>query len=117
MRVERLLAACMNGGDHSVHVAEDSNGEIVGYASVHWLPTLFLPDPEGYVSELFVAEAHRGRGVGRALLDTIVSEARARACSRLMLITNRSRESYVRRFYSKAGWIERDGMANFVLEL
>jgi len=115
-RVAAHLALCAADRSHAVFVAE-ANGVVVGYAAVHWLPYLFLPGPEGYVSELFVRADARGRGVGRRLLDRLVAEARSRGCSRLMLVNNRERESYRRGFYRKQGWREREGIANFVLEL
>lgn len=51
---------------------------IVGYIAVHWLPYLFLPAPEGYVSELFVSESVRGQGIGTQLLETVTIEAKRR---------------------------------------
>ena len=102
---------------HSIYVVETAQFGVIGYACVHWLPYLFLPGPEGYLSELFVEQTHRGKGVGKQLLNSIVTEAKHRDCSRLMLITSRGRESYRREFYLKEGWLERDGMANFVLRL
>jgi GNAT superfamily N-acetyltransferase len=108
------LRECLSDSSHSVYVAERPGGEIAGYAAVHWLPYLFMSGPEGYVSELFARDDARGQGLGRRLLDIIVAEAGARGCSRLSLINLRSRESYQRQFYTKAGWLERSEAANFV---
>ena len=116
-RVRARLTQCLADPSHSVFVAEWQAGEIAGYGSVHWLPYLFMSGPEGYVSELFVRESARGRGVGVKLLANIEAEARARGCQRLSLINLRSRESYQRRFYIKAGWMERADAANFVYSL
>ena len=116
-RVRARLTQCLADPSHSVFVAEWPAGEIAGYGSVHWLPYLFMSGPEGYVSELFVRESARGRGVGVKLLAIIEAEARARGCQRPSLINLRSRESYQRRFYIKAGWIERADAANFVYSL
>nr|RNJ69245.1 MAG: N-acetyltransferase [Leptolyngbya sp. IPPAS B-1204] len=77
----------------------------------------FLSAPEGFVSELFVDQAHRGQGIGSLLLDTVQTEARVRGCSRLMLVNSRERESYQRQFYQKQGWIERENIANFIYKL
>jgi GNAT superfamily N-acetyltransferase len=113
-RVGAHLAQCLADDSHSVFVAESPDGEIVGYGSVHWLPYLFLPGPEGYVSELFVRESARAQGVGKQLLHAIEVEAKARGCVRLSLINLRHRESYQRQFYVKAGWEERREAANFI---
>ena len=87
-RVRLHTERCLADDSHSIFVAEEPDGTIVGYGSVHWLPYLFLQGPEGYVSELFVRDSARGQGVGRALLQNIEAEARARGCARLSLITN-----------------------------
>ena len=116
-RVRRHIGLCNADNSHSVYVAENAAGAVVGYVSVHWLPYLFLPGPEGYLSELFVDEQYRGRGIGKVLLKSVIQEAKRRSCARLILITSRERESYRREFYAKAGWVERERMANFIINL
>jgi GNAT superfamily N-acetyltransferase len=116
-RVAWLLKQCLEDSSHSVYVAVDAAGALAGYTAVHWLPYLFLPGPEGYVSELFIAEAVRGHGIGGRLLEAVIHEARARDCSRLSLLNMRDRESYERGFYAKQGWQERPDAANFILRL
>ncbi|WNZ23490.1 GNAT family N-acetyltransferase [Leptolyngbya sp. NK1-12] len=119
------LNACLADNSHSVYVAEQigeqdteqADTKIVGYAAVHWLPYLLLPAPEGFISELFVDQNHRGEGIGSLLLAAIQAEAKARGCSRLMLVNSRERESYQRQFYQKQGWIERENIANFIYKL
>jgi GNAT superfamily N-acetyltransferase len=116
-RVKSQIERCLADSSHSLFVAEASEGSIVGYGSVHWLPYLFMRGPEGYVSELFVRESARGQGVGKQLLQAIDAEARARGCVRLSLINLRGRESYQRQFYVKAGWEERGEAANFIYRI
>ena len=84
---------------------------------MHWLPYLFLAEPEGYISEIFVDEQFREKGIGKALLKTVETEAGTRGCSRLMLCNSRARDSYKREFYQKHGWHERDAIANLILKL
>ena len=67
-------------------MAQNGEGEIIGYCAVHWLPYLMMPGPEGYVSELFLNQSSRGLGIGGQLLKTIKAEAEKRGCSRLMLL-------------------------------
>jgi GNAT superfamily N-acetyltransferase len=116
-QVDRHLKLCLADDSHSIHLAEDAGGAILGYTNVHWLPYLFLAGPEGYVSELFVAESARGRGIGTQLLEAVKAEGKARNCARLSLLNMRGRESYQRAFYAKDGWQERDDAANFVFDL
>jgi len=119
-RVHADLVAAAGRQARSIYVAApagEGGATVAGYIAIHWLPYLILPGPEGFVSELFVAPAARGRGLGSRLLAAAVAEARARGCSRLGLLNNRHRESYERGFYARHGWQERDDMANFVLNL
>jgi GNAT superfamily N-acetyltransferase len=116
-RVAHHVELCHADDSHTVYIAENEDGEIAGYAAVHWLPYLLLLGPEGYVSELFIREADRGQGIGTRLLETVKKEAEARGCTRLMLLNMHERESYRRGFYKKQGWEERPDAANFVYPL
>ena len=102
-RVRQHISLCLADDSHSAFVAEDEEQKVIGYASVHYLPYFFLPGPEGYVSELFISAETRGKGVGTALLEMVISEAQKRGCARLSLINSRTRESYIRQFYEKHG--------------
>jgi GNAT superfamily N-acetyltransferase len=111
-RVARQLALCAANGDHTVLVAEDEIGQIVGYLVAHWFPNM-LKGGDGYVSELFIRGAARGKGLGGRFLATIEEEGMRRGCTRLMLFNRKERESYQRGFYQSHGWEERDDTALF----
>lgn len=102
---------------HMVLVADDEEGKAAGYISVHWLPYLLLSGPEGYISELFVREDARGKGVGTALLNDVKEFAISKGCSRLMLLNSRERASYEGAFYAHFGFTERTEMANWIYTL
>ncbi len=107
----------LESGRHHLYVAQDRSCRAIGYLNIHWLNTLFLNGGEGYVSELFVIDEYRGKGVGELLLNEAGKMAKQNGCSRLMLLNHRDRESYRRKFYSKKGWTEREEVANFVINL
>lgn len=114
--LQQYLDQCCASASHSVYIALYGR-TTAGYISVHWLPYLFMAGPEGFVSELFVEPQHRGKTIGNSLLNVVRSEAEQRGCSRLHLVNFRSRESYVRQFYAKAGWTERTDAADFIMKL
>lgn len=116
-QIQLHIAKCHADDSHSVYVAEKVESDVVGYVAVHWLPCPFLPQLQAYVSELFISEANRGQGIGKALLATVISEAKSRGCSLLMLLNHKERDSYQREFYRKQGWIERENFANFIYPL
>jgi GNAT superfamily N-acetyltransferase len=115
-RINNYLQICQRNPDHEIYVAEKSK-KVIGYVFVHWLIYLFLPGPEGYISDLFVQEKDRGHGVGSALLNEVKKQAEKRGCYRLNLLNNRERVSYKRGFYKKNGWNERENMSNFIFLL
>jgi len=111
-RVAEQLALCAANGDHTVLVAEDENGLIAGYLAAHWFPNL-MKGGDGYISELFISEAARGKGLGGRFLAAIEEEGKRRGCTRLMLFNRKARKSYQRGFYQNHGWEERDDTALF----
>jgi len=87
-------------------VAEGSDGDVLGLASISRRPQLRLTADLITIDELVVADRARGRGVGRALLEHVKSMAQDTGARRLELETNRARESYRRGFYAKNGFTE-----------
>lgn len=97
-------------------VAELS-GEVVGYVHGEIVTYLLFAGREMLVSELFVKEAARGRGVGSALMAAMEAEAVKRRCFRISVLNSRERESYKRGFYPSLGYEERVHTANFTKRL
>ncbi|MDR2980862.1 MAG: GNAT family N-acetyltransferase [Puniceicoccales bacterium] len=116
-RVERAISTAITTGASTILVGITSEGLIVAYCAVHWVPFVFLSGPEAYISELFLRPDVRGSGLGAALLKEVRSRAALRGCSRISLLNHRERESYQRCFYAKQGFQEREQMANFILPM
>jgi GNAT superfamily N-acetyltransferase len=113
-RIRRHLGLNFADDSHTLLVAARDDGRMLGFTAVHWLAYLILAAPEGYISELFVEVDARGQGLGGRLLQAVEVEARRRGCGRLSLLNMRERESYLRGFYIKHGWVERPEAANMV---
>jgi ribosomal protein S18 acetylase RimI-like enzyme len=95
-RLERLLIV----GDRVVVAELDDN--VVGLAQLHVSPTIEHEQPAAKLSALVVDEGHRGEGIGRALVETMEAEARARRCVLLFLTTSARREE-AHDFYRRVG--------------
>jgi GNAT superfamily N-acetyltransferase len=108
------MKLCQADESHGVFVARATDGAVLGYVVVHWVPYLIHSGPDGYISELFIRDSARGQGIGARLLETVQAEGVRRGSRRLMLLNMRQRESYQRGFYSKLGWEERLQAATFV---
>jgi len=61
--------------------------ELVGFACVYWTFSSINARDVALMSDLFVAEGHRGSGVGLALIDACVEAARKRGSRHLEWLT------------------------------
>jgi GNAT superfamily N-acetyltransferase len=95
-RLERLEIV----GDRVV--VADSGDEVVGLAHLQVTPAIEHDRPAAKIGALVVTEAHRGGGIGRALVEALDAEARARGCALLFLTTN-ARRTDAHEFYKRVG--------------
>ena len=77
-------------------------GRVAGLASLHVSPSLEYDGPAGKLAVLVVDETHRGAGVGRALVEAMEAEARARGCV-VFFVTTAERRSDAHAFYERVG--------------
>jgi GNAT superfamily N-acetyltransferase len=66
-------------------VAEDDDGNVVAFCSLHFRNRLNWSGEEAWVPDLVVAEAARRRGIAFAILEEVERRARARGCHALTL--------------------------------
>ena len=68
-------------------VASDERGEVVGLAAITLFHSLVDPAPRRraqlLLKELYVRQARRGRGVGKALMAWVARHALERGCARM----------------------------------
>jgi len=66
--IAELIQHCLKDSEgHTLLVAVDENGQVIGFINVHWVPFIMLGSWEGYVSDVFVSPKASGKGVGRLL--------------------------------------------------
>lgn len=103
--------------DNALLLVGEVDDQVVGYVHGEIVTYLLFAGREMLVSELFVREAARDRGVGTALLAAIEAEAVKRKCFRISVLNSRERQSYKRGFYPALGYEERSQTANFTKRL
>jgi ribosomal protein S18 acetylase RimI-like enzyme len=98
------LGSQLGNPDIVVLVAEDG-GEVLGYtfAGVEGYDYMSLRGPAGVLYDIVVDPAHRGRGVGRALLDATLEELKTRGAPRVVLSTAERNEP-AQRLFARAGF-------------
>jgi GNAT superfamily N-acetyltransferase len=96
VRLERLRIV----GDRIV--VADADGSVAGLAHLQVTPALEYERPAAKLAALVVDESHRGEGIGRALVDAVEAEARARGCA-LLFVTTAARRGDAHEFYRRVG--------------
>jgi ribosomal protein S18 acetylase RimI-like enzyme len=92
------------GPGAAILAAEDSGGTPLGFISLKTDRDYFTGVPVGHVSDLVVARAGEGRGVGRALLEAAERWAREAEYPWLTLHVFED-NSRARRLYEQAGYV------------
>jgi ribosomal protein S18 acetylase RimI-like enzyme len=82
---------------------DDSSGERVGFLHLQTVTDFFTGHQNCHISDLGVARAHDGKGIGRALLDYAERFARDHRYERLQLSVFPGNER-ARKLYEEAGY-------------
>ena len=85
-------------------LVDERDGELVATAQVTWLRVLIY---DGgllcQIESVRTASALRGQGIGKALMEHVIDEARVRGCARVQLTTNAQRIR-AHTFYERLGF-------------
>ena len=97
----QLAAEFLNDGRHHLAVAVDQ-GVVIGFASgVHYIH----PDKpaELWINEVGVAPSHQGKGIGKAVVQTLLQHGRSLGCREAWVLTDRSNHAAMRLYASTGG--------------
>jgi ribosomal protein S18 acetylase RimI-like enzyme len=85
-------------------VAQDGGGAVVGCLQLCILPGLSSQGASrGLIEDVRVASHCRGRGIGEAMVQWAVGQARAKGCKLVELLTHHTRVD-AQRFYERLGF-------------
>jgi GNAT superfamily N-acetyltransferase len=100
---EQLLTAGLFGPrPYAEAIIAEDDAEPIAFALFFHSFSTFLARPGLYLEDLFVLPAHRGRGVGRALLSSLARLAVERGCGRMeWAVLNWNKDAI--RFYERLG--------------
>jgi ribosomal protein S18 acetylase RimI-like enzyme len=99
-----FLGSQLDEADVILLVAEQ-DGEVIGYsyAGVEGFDYMSLRGPAGVLQDIVVDPVHRGRGIGRELLDATLAALKERAVPRVVLSTAEGNEA-AQRLFTRAGF-------------
>ena len=82
-------------------IAEES-GELVGFLVYYFVPFTYRAKPNLIIKELYIADGHRSRGVGRLLMKAVAKEAEQGGCGMIKWYVAKWNERGIR-FYERLG--------------
>lgn len=96
-------------------VAETSGGELAGLVHFFPHPHTWYADPVCYLNDLFVNPRIRGGGIGRALIDAVIDEAKRRQWAEVYWHTQHH-NAIARGLYDKITG-GTDGFVNYTIDI
>ena len=91
----------------------DEDGTVLGFAIHHYHDSTWDIAPEGYLEDMFVDEDTRGKGIGRALINDLVTISRRNGWRGIYWHT-RHDNARARKLYDS--YVETDGHIRYRLE-
>ena len=79
-----------------------------GFAQLRFRRSVYSRSLDAYLEELYVVPPRRGEGLGRALLEAAIEEARSEGAARMDLGTSET-DVAARGLYESAGFTNREG--------
>lgn len=102
-------------GYEPVHaLVAESNGQLLGLAHYLFHRSTIMIGPICYLQDLFTAEAARGKGIGRALINEVYERARAAGSPRVYWQTHETNQTAMKLYDTVA---ERSGFVVYRKQL
>ena len=111
----RLSAEMASANPRFEAYLAEVRGAAIGCAIVFEVYGTFIAKPKLYIEDLFILPEHRGQGVGKALFEAMVEQAKLRGCAK-MEWTARDWNTPAHNFYRKMGGQRVDALQVFQLK-
>jgi GNAT superfamily N-acetyltransferase len=102
-RQRRGLLRMLEEPERRLVLVAEERGAVVGMVTVQLVVSTAEGGEAGQLEDLVVAEASRGAGVGRSLVEAAERWARAHGATRLQLLADRGNAPALG-FYARVGW-------------
>ena len=116
--VAERMRLLLDGGDTVVLLADDGPAGPAGLAVLRFRAAIWSTGLECYLAELYVTPDRRGRGLGRALMEAVLREARSLGADTMDIGVDEP-DVAARRLYESLGFTNRaggDGPVMYVYE-
>ena len=102
-RLERAIDGALDDPSRGAFLVARLDGETVGVACISYIWTLEHGGRSAWLDELYVLPAHRGGGVGTALVRAVIGEAEREGCAAVDLEVETS-HARVEQLYAREGF-------------
>jgi GNAT superfamily N-acetyltransferase len=114
-RVRHVLEALFSDPPSACALLAWDKGRAIGFASYSFLWPAAGSTRSLYLKELYVADDHRGEGVGRSLMDALCQVAAEHGCSRVEWTTDDDNPGAVQ-FYQALGYVPKPSKIFYRIE-
>lgn len=90
---------------YAIKFIAEENGTPVGRAFLYLLYNDLHEAPFGFVEDVFVDTQYRGQGIGKALVEAVIEEAKKEKCYKL-ICTSRHAKQKLHGWYQQLGFSE-----------
>jgi ribosomal protein S18 acetylase RimI-like enzyme len=91
------IVECLNKSTELVSVAVD-NGNIVGFACAQSFDSFCYEEPQGEITELYVEEASRKRGVATSLISCLELNLQRYGVKRIKVLTGKENNAAIKTY-------------------
>ena len=98
------LLLILEAQDQCCVMVAELNKKIVGMCSVQTFISTAEGCPAGVIEDMIVSKRHRGKGIGKSLLESIKEWSKEKGIVRLQLLTDKNNTAALE-FYKKTGWV------------
>jgi ribosomal protein S18 acetylase RimI-like enzyme len=102
-QARRVFARIASYPDYAIWLAEEDGQPVATYSLLIMDNLGHRGAPEGVIENVAVAARCQGRGIGRAMMQHAMDQARTRCCYKLVLSSNVARGD-AHRFYERLGF-------------
>ena len=100
---ERGMLLLLQHPDRGCIKVAEEGGRIIGMVSAQLVVSTAEGAPSAWVEDMVVCNDQRGKGVGRALLDSLTDWARSKGATRAQLLVDLDNEPALG-YYQHLGW-------------
>ena len=100
---QRQGLAQLLGVERACVLVAEQDGQTIGMCTGQMVISTAEGGPSVLVEDVIILPQHRGKGIGRSLMEALADWARSRGATRMQLLADKSNRPALN-FYGRIGW-------------